>query len=194
MNLAVLAHAAAAQTPLAVALAVVVAVAVFFPVQGALVLRWLLGTERGRIVLLVTVVAFGWWYDHGARFSAGYTAGVASEKQRSQAAQVRAAFASLETYMKQAERFAAIGEKLERERDAAAKAARDRVVADVRAGRLRLREDWRDLPASATASERDGQAERRATAAGRAVGIGAAADAQLAACQAVIRADRGLTP
>lgn len=93
----------------------------------------------------------------------------------------------------QADTLANIGETHEQAR-AAAPAVADAVVADLRADRLRLRREWagcetqRLSEASAAARERDALAAGREAAAGRIIRIGAEADAQLAACQAVIRA------
>lgn len=70
----------------------------------------------------------------------------------------------------------------------------DRLVADLRRGAVRLREPWA-CPAAvsnpaAAAGQRDAAAERRIEAAAAVVRVGAEADAQLAACQAVVRQDR----
>jgi len=92
-----------------------------------------------------------------------------------------------------ADTLAAIGETHEQAR-AAAPAVADAVVADLRAGNLRLRDGWascetqRLSDASTAARERDAAAERRAEFAGAVVRAGRDADDQLAACQAVIRA------
>jgi len=93
----------------------------------------------------------------------------------------------------QADTLATIGETHEQAR-AAAPAVADAVVADLRAGNLRLRDGWascetqRLSDASAAARERDAAAQRRAEFAGAVVRAGRDADDQLAACQAVIRA------
>jgi hypothetical protein len=93
----------------------------------------------------------------------------------------------------QADTLATIGETHEQAR-AAAPAVADAVVADLRAGNLRLRDGWascetqRMSDASAAARERDAAAQRRAEFAGAVVRAGRDADDQLAACQAVIRA------
>ena len=66
------------------------------------------------------------------------------------------------------------------------------VAADLRAGNLRLRREWagcetqRLSEASAAAIERDAATERRAEFAAAVVRVGAEADSQLAACQAVV--------
>jgi len=92
----------------------------------------------------------------------------------------------------QADRLAEIGAKHEEER-AAAPAVADAVVADLRAGNLRLRREWAGCEtrllsqAAAGAVERDAAAQRREELAGAVVRVGAEADSQLAACQAVIR-------
>lgn len=95
----------------------------------------------------------------------------------------------------QADTMAIIGAKHEEDR-AAAPAVVDAVVADLRSGALRLRNDLAachtDLlsQTAAGALERDAATQRREEFAGRVVRIGRDADDQLRACQAVITADR----
>ncbi|WP_313242132.1 lysis system i-spanin subunit Rz [Stenotrophomonas sp.] len=100
----------------------------------------------------------------------------------------------------QADKLAAIGVKHEEDR-AAAQAVPDAVVAELRAGTVRLRHDLatchtdRLSEAAAGAGERDAPADLGVTIAGPAVGIGRDADDQLRACQAVVAADRAeMTP
>ncbi|MEN5115836.1 lysis system i-spanin subunit Rz [Luteimonas sp. TWI662] len=91
--------------------------------------------------------------------------------------------------------LADIGAKHEEDRKAA-EAVPDAVVADLRAGVLRLRDDLatchtdRLSSAAAGAFERDAPAQLRAEIAGAAVRIARDADDQLRACQAVVAADR----
>jgi len=95
----------------------------------------------------------------------------------------------------QADTMATIGAKHEEDR-AAAPAVADAVVADLRSGALRLRNDLAachtDLLSQTAAGtlERDAATQRREEFAGRVVRIGRDADDQLRACQAVIQADR----
>lgn len=90
-----------------------------------------------------------------------------------------------------AESLSAIGDTHEQARSAA-EAVPAAVVADLRAGNLRLRKQWQGCEASrmsdaaAAARERDALAQLRDEAAGRIVRIGRDADDQLRACQAVI--------
>lgn len=78
-----------------------------------------------------------------------------------------------------------------------AKANGERVAADLRAGNLRLRDQWRGCEArgvSGTATgagEPAGSAELRATGAGDLVRAAAEADAWIRALQSVTQADRG---
>lgn len=119
------------------------------------------------------------------------------DQSRQAAKQARAETKAVESARtaehKQAETLATIGETHEQAR-AAAPAVADAVVADLRAGNLRLRDGWascetqRLSDASAAARERDAAAQRRAEFAGAVVRAGRDADDQLAACQAVIRA------
>ncbi|WP_432593439.1 lysis system i-spanin subunit Rz [Stenotrophomonas maltophilia] len=95
----------------------------------------------------------------------------------------------------QAETLANIGAKHEEDRTAASTVPAA-VVADLRAGRLQLRDDLatcntaRLSEAVAGAVERDAHAQLRAEVAGDLVQIGRDADDQVRACQAVIVADR----
>ncbi|HEY1036666.1 MAG TPA: hypothetical protein VGE09_16950, partial [Pseudoxanthomonas sp.] len=72
----------------------------------------------------------------------------------------------------------------------------DAVVADLRAGNLRLRKEWagcetqRLSDAAASAIERDALAASRDALAGDLVRVGRDADDQLRACQAVVQEDR----
>lgn len=99
----------------------------------------------------------------------------------------------------QADKMAAIGESHEKDR-AAAPAVADAVVADLRSGALRLRNDLAACHTnllSQTAAgvlERDAATQRREEFAGRVVRIGRDADDQLRACQAVVAADRAGNP
>ena len=91
----------------------------------------------------------------------------------------------------QADKLAEIGAKHEEDREAAA-AVPAAVVADLRAGNVRLRREWagcetqRLSEASAAAVERDALAQRREQLAGEIVRIGRDADDHVRACQAVI--------
>jgi hypothetical protein len=91
--------------------------------------------------------------------------------------------------------MATIGAKHEEDR-AAAPAVADAVVADLRSGALRLRNDLaachtdRLSQAAASAGERNAASDFGSTLAGPAVRIGRDADDDLRACQAVVAADR----
>lgn len=128
----------------------------------------------------------GWeWRDRSADL-ADSRKGVADSRAET-AAHVAARTAEHE----QADKLAAIGAKHEEDR-AAAPAVADAVVAGVRSGDIRLRDGWascetqRLSEASAAAIERDAATERRAEFAAAVVRVGAEADSQLAACQAVV--------
>jgi len=132
----------------------------------------------------------GWaWRGDRAEGAESRQAAGASAAQVRQAEQVRA------TERKQAETMATIGAKHEEDRTAA-EAVPAAVVAGLRAGNLRLRDDLatchtdRLSQAAAAAGERDARAELRPEVAGSAFGIAAAAEADVRACQAVIAADR----
>lgn len=122
----------------------------------------------------------------GAQFreQAGVSAAVADQVNQARA-----------TEHTQADTMATIGAKHEEDR-AAAEAVPAAVVAELRAGTVRLRHDLatchtgRLSEAAAGASQRDAPADLGVTVAGPAIGIGRDADDQLRACQAVIAADR----
>ena len=111
--------------------------------------------------------------------------------------QVEAVQATRSIEQSQGQALATIGAKHEEDREAA-EAVPAAVVADLHAGNVRLRQEWAGcetrLLSQAVAStvERDALAASREEAAGRIVRIGRDADDQLAACQAVIKADREL--
>ena len=150
--------------------------------------------------IAVAVAAFALW--SAAMFGSGWawrgdraegreadqrTAG--AEAVAAQVNQTRA------TEQTKALQLAAIGAKHEEDRTAAATVPAA-VVADLRAGRLQLRDDLatcntaRLSEAVAGAVERDAHAQLRAEVAGDLVQIGRDADDQVRACQAVIDADR----
>lgn len=93
------------------------------------------------------------------------------------------------------EAMASLGEQHEQDRERAAEVDAD-VVAALRAGTLRLRDDLaachtgRLSEAAARTCERDAGAQLRAEVAAALVRIGRDADDQLRACQAVIELDR----
>lgn len=176
--------------PWAVAVVIFLALCAFVPGFGAIALRWLLGTEVGRYVLVaaVVIVAGVWAWD--ARFSAGHAAAVAEQAAAADRAQVAAAIRALDAYMAGAQASADIG--LEREKGhAAALAARDRTIACLRDGSCRLREHWTcpALPAGTTAAAGAGSdeaADLRRAGSGDLVRVGDTADADLIACQAQV--------
>ncbi|MGV6491369.1 lysis system i-spanin subunit Rz [Stenotrophomonas rhizophila] len=153
----------------------------------------------------IAVLAFIVW--SAAAFGAGWAwrgdraKGVEARQQAGySAAQVEQVNQTRATEHTQADKLAAIGVKHEEDR-AAAPAVADAVVADVRAGDLRLRDGWagcetqRLSDAAAAAVERDAAAQRRADFAGAVVRAGRDADDQLRACQAIVAADRAeVTP
>lgn len=139
----------------------------------------------------------------GLSFWAGWewrdrSADLAESRQATKQAQAetRAVETARSAEHKQADTLAKIGETHEQAR-AAAPAVADAVVADLRAGNVRLRQEWAGCEtrllsqAVAATVERDALSASREAAAGRIVRIGRDADDQLAACQAVVRAYAG---
>lgn len=150
--------------------------------------------------IAVAVAAFALW--SSAMFGAGWAwrgdrAEGREADQRAAGAEAVAAQVNQTraTEQTKALQLAAIGAKHEEERTAAATVPAA-VVADLRAGRLQLRDDLatcntaRLSEAVAGAVERDAHAQLRAEVAGDLVQIGRDADDQVRACQAVIDADR----
>lgn len=148
----------------------------------------------------VAVAAFALW--SSAMFGAGWA--WRGDRAEGREADQRAAGAEAvtaqvnqtrATEQTKALQLAAIGAKHEEDRTAAATVPAA-VVADLRAGRLQLRDDLatcntaRLSEAVAGAVERDAHAQLRAEVAGDLVQIGRDADDQVRACQAVIDADR----
>jgi len=150
--------------------------------------------------IAIAVAAFALW--SGAMFGAGWA--WRGDRAEGRAATQRAAGTEAvadqvnhtrATELSRALQLADIGAKHEEDR-VAAEAVPAAVVADLRAGRLQLRDDLATCSTSllsqavAGAVERDAHAELRAEVAGAAVQIGRDADDQVRASQAVIRADR----
>lgn len=150
--------------------------------------------------IAIAVAAFALW--SGAMFGAGWAwrgdraEGAEARQQAStSSAQVQQVNQARATEHAQAETLSIIGAKHEQDR-AAAEAVPAVVVADLRAGRLQLRDDLATCStrllsqAVSGAVERDAHAELRAEVAAAAVQIGRDADDQVRASQAVIAADR----
>lgn len=150
--------------------------------------------------ITIAVAAFGLW--SAAMFGAGWA--WRGDRAEGREADLRASGAETvvdqvnqtrATEHAQAEALATIGAKHEEDR-AAAEAVPAAVVADLRGGRLQLRDDLatcntaRLSEAVAGAVERDQAAQLRAEVAGALVQIGRDADDHVRACQAVIAADR----
>jgi hypothetical protein len=150
--------------------------------------------------VVIAVAAFVLW--SGAMFGAGWAwrgdraeAAEARQQASASSAQVQQVNQTRATEQAQAEKLVTIGAKHEEDRTAAATVPAA-VVADLRAGRLQLRDDLATCSTSllsqavAGAIERDAHAELRAEVAGAAVQIGRDADDHVRASQAVIRTDR----
>lgn len=136
------------------------------------------------------MVGVGWaWRSDRAEGREAAQRATGAEAAAAQVNQTRA------TEHAQAETLATIGAKHEEDRTAAATVPAA-VVADLRAGRLQLRDDLATCStnllsqAVAGAVERDAHAELRAEVAGAAVQIGRDADDHVRASQEVIVADR----
>lgn len=150
--------------------------------------------------IAIAVAAFALW--SAAMFSAGWAwrgdraeSGEATQRAAGAEAVAAQVNQTRATEHAQAEALATIGAKHEEDRTAATTVPAA-VVADLRAGRIQLRDDLATCSTSllsqavAGAVERDAHAELRAEVAGAAVQIGRDADDHVRASQAVIRADR----
>ena len=149
--------------------------------------------NRVVIALLWSLAMFaaGWAW-RGDRAERDEVGGLAQQTRQA----VKASEAARAEEQQSAATMATIGDQNEEDRQAA-EAVPDAVVADLRAGNLRLRNDLatcttaRLSQAVAGTVERDAGAQLREEVAGAAVRIAVDADDQLRACQAVVRADRG---
>lgn len=152
----------------------------------------LLATRAGRSVLAAGLVvgALAWLWT--ARYAAGFKA---AQAEYETAALVAQGVARMHE-RNQAIALAVAAERYEQEKRDGAQAAYDRALADVRSGRVRLRGPWAcPVPdPDATAAERDAAARLREEAAARIVRVGAEADAQVRACQALVREYTGTVP
>lgn len=152
--------------------------------------------NRTLIIFLVVAVWSAGMFGAGWAWRGDRAEGVEARQQAdARAAQVEQVNQTRATEHTQAEVMASIGAKHEEDR-AAAPAVADAVVAGLRDGTLRLRDDLAAChtnllsQTAAGALERDAATQRREEFAGRVVRIGRDADDQLRACQAVIQADR----
>ncbi|MBS3725902.1 MULTISPECIES: lysis system i-spanin subunit Rz [Stenotrophomonas] len=155
----------------------------------------ILATVAAFVLWSGAMVGVGWaWRSDQAEGREATQRAAGAEAVAAQVNQTRA------TEHAQAETLATIGAKHEEDRAAAATVPAA-VVADLRAGRLQLRDDLATCSTSllsqavAGAVERDARAELRAEVAAAVVQVGREADDQLRASQAVIAADRqSVTP
>lgn len=144
-------------------------------------------------LLLASHALVGWfaweWRDRAA------DAAEASQQAAYNASLVQQQVDARAQESKKAQDMATIGANHEKDREAA-QAVPDAVVAELRAGNLRLRDDLATChtaslsQAAASASQRDASAQLNPEVVGAAFGIAQDADDQLRACQAVVKADR----
>lgn len=151
-------------------------------------------TAHIRLIAAVVLLAIGFWagWEWRDRSADLTTAKADASTARAETGAQQAARKNEQTT---SQAMAGIGAKYEEDR-VAAEAVPDAVVADLRAGNLRLRNEWRGCEASrvsdaaAAARERDALAASRDAFTGDLVRVGRDADDQLRACQAVVQADR----
>jgi hypothetical protein len=161
---------------------------------------WLIRYWKPLAVLVLLAAVYGWGRSDGRTAAENEHLAYQLKVQKATTKAAEAAQKALQAVREQerrhAEALAKIAEKYEQDkRDAERKQAG--VVADLRAGNLRLRNHWQGCQAAARVSaaasaarESDAVARVREEAAGRIVRIGAEADAQVRGLQEVIRKDR----
>lgn len=148
---------------------------------------------------LCMVLAAGGWYLHHRGYESGRAVGAkqVSALKLSQARALSKARADAQaTIHKQAQRFADIAKKYEQEKaDTQAHAAR--VIAALRAGNLRLRDEWTcpDVPKPpARAGKPDDATQRRRKGAANLIQIAKQQDAKIRALQHILRTERAKHP
>ncbi|MCC4613653.1 hypothetical protein LL963_16400 [Xanthomonas campestris pv. esculenti] len=156
--------------------------------------------NRIAIAIIATLVWSGVMVGAGWLWRGDRAEGASSEQKAGAALGALAGEqAARATEHQQAETLSSIGEKLEQDRETA-QAVPDAVLAELRSGAIRLRDGWascetqRLTEAAAGTRERDAATQRREEFAGAVVRVGVDSDDQLRSCQAVVRADRQITP
>lgn len=147
------------------------------------------------LAVLAVIAVVAALYFRGDSAISDARADKAESERDSARAEVNALKAARDTEQRKAKEAQAIAAKYEDEKRAI-ETESARVVADLRAGNLRLRHELGALytdqlsGSAASAGISDDQAQRGAEIAASIVRVGAESDAQLQACQAVIEADR----
>lgn len=142
------------------------------------------------LLLMALSFAAGWSW-RGSRAEESSNKAALSQAKAETAAQQDARA----TEHASAERANEIAESYERGKQDA-QVTSDRIAADLRAGNLKLRNEWagcetqRLSDATASASRIDAGADDRAASAGNIVRVGAECDAQIRGLQALVKADR----
>lgn len=143
--------------------------------------------------LVLSAIVYAGWLVHDGIWQDGYKTATAELTAKYDAERRKAEQAAREQERRHAEALNAAAEKYEQDKRHAQEQA-DRVVADMRAGTLRLRREWagcetaRVSAATAAAAEPDATAADRSESAGRIVRAAAECDAQVTGLQEVIRA------
>lgn len=159
-------------------------------------------------LVLAVLLTLGIWYYGHTRYAAGeltgntkvaqLTAQHAQQLQHLAELSAQASEAARAAEQAQAAGFAALAAQYEQDKTHAKELA-NRVIADLRAGTLRLRQQWTcptaatttEVPGSAaSASQPDGNAQLRAKDSGDLVRIGAECNAQVQRLQQALKVDR----
>lgn len=149
--------------------------------------------------ILAVVAGIGCYLLSGSADRAGLRADAAEDRARALEQQILNADRIIKFERQQSDKYKAIGDEYEKQRDAAGLAA-DAAIAGLRAGTKRLQKQWggceTDRLAASTASAiaADEATRDREEAIRRILRIGAEADAQIRGLQAVIKVDRGIDP
>lgn len=188
-------------TPLWLRLAVVLTVGLLIAFPAAL--RWVLRTEAGRAVALgvAAIVAICWFRadaftDGRAAERAVWAKRVQDETLKAVRADLRASTAARDAERRHAGELQAAATRFHEElRDATT--SRDRTIADLRAGAVRLRREWTcptagSAQAAASGAGADEDARLREQGAADLVRLLDEADAQIRGLQSTVTADRAL--
>ena len=145
---------------------------------------------------VAAIVAAVWWYG-GSRYQAGVDDATTEMKRIYDKASEKARQDARKAEARHAEQVQQITDTLINERIKGYE-KRDRLIADLNAGTVRLRKHWQGCPAAgvsetgAGSGSADAEAQLRAADAAEIIRLGREADEWITACQAVIASDRAM--
>lgn len=160
----------------------------------------------GIALVVVSLIGFGWWLGgRGEATAHAQTKAKHAETLRAIAEEARAVANMVRLREHQvAQDVAAIATAYEDKRNAIQSTARAAVLADIRSGRIRLRDHTQAVPSTAQAATAPGGSDGQAQGGGihpgdlagpvaESIAVAAQADAQLTACQATLQAYANIT-